>query len=780
MALVPSNQNTTYYIEFVLPTGYVFSPRYQTTYTNDSNANETTGGTDAIITPMSGLVNITIDAGLYRPASLGNYVWNDQDGNGVQDPGITPIADVNVTLFNSTGAEIATTITNRTGFYQFTDLTPGDYYVEFEAPPGFNFSPKDNGPDDSDNDANATGRTDLITLASGEHNGTIDAALFQGTALGDFVWDDLNANGIQDVGEPGIDNVTVKLYNESFVLINTTNTSAGGYYGFGPLEPNTTYYIEFVLPIGYVFSPRYQTTYTNDSNANETTGWTDAIITPTSGLVNITIDAGLYRPASLGNYVWNDQDGNGVQDPGITGIADVNVTLFNSTGVKIATTITNRTGFYQFTNLTPGDYYVVFDPPTGFNFSPKDNGPDDRDNDANATGRTDPITLASGENNDTIDAALFEGTGLGDFVWEDLNANGIQDDGEPGIENVTVNLYNESFDSINTTTTDDLGLYGFTNLPPATGYYIEFVLPDGYIVSPRYQTTYTNDSNANATGWTALITTPDSGQINNTIDAGLYREASIGDFVWFDINGDGVQDAGEPGLGNITVILLNGTGVEIATTMTNASGYYNFSGLPAGNYTVEVNTTTLPTGFAATYDLDGGLDSTTNLTLGPGQNRTDIDFGYAGTCLIGDWVWHDLNGNGINEGNGPGLDGVKMLLMWAGFDGEFGTADDINYTQETNEGVYAFTKLLPGNYTVRVDVTTLPADFIQTFDLDSVLDSTTNLTLALEGNCTRDDVDFGYTPQPGIEVPSLSVWGIILMMGLLVVFELHSILRRRM
>ena len=114
-------------------------------------------------------------------------------------------------------------------------------------------------------------------------------------ALGDFVWNDLNANGIQDSGEPGISGVTVNLLDSTLTQIATTTTIAGGAYSFTNLVPGT-YSVEFVAPGGYTFSPANQGVNDNvDSDAIPATGRTGPY-TLASGETNNSVDAGLYQP----------------------------------------------------------------------------------------------------------------------------------------------------------------------------------------------------------------------------------------------------------------------------------------------------------------------------------------------------------------------------------------------------------------------------------------------------------------------------------------------------
>ncbi len=173
---------------------------------------------------------------------------------------------------------------------------------------------------------------------------------------------------------------------------------------------------------------------------------------------------------------------------------------------------------------------------------------------------THTVIVTAGDTVEPVDfgSAVDPETGsISDQVWDDLNANGVQDLGEPGISSVTVNLLdpNNNFEIVDTTTTGDDGSYSFNDLG-TRDYVVEFVAPDGYRFSPQDQGADDTDSDADpATGRTDLIPLGLAATIN-TVDAGLYRLATIGDRVWDDVNGNGVQDSDEVGLNDITVKLL--------------------------------------------------------------------------------------------------------------------------------------------------------------------------------------------------------------------------------
>ncbi|MEW6050724.1 MAG: SdrD B-like domain-containing protein [Candidatus Zixiibacteriota bacterium] len=138
-------------------------------------------------------------------------------------------------------------------------------------------------------------------------------------AIGDFVWHDLNLDGIQDVGEPGIPGVTVRLYDCGGQLVGTTSTDVNGYYLFGDLTPGS-YFVEFVLPSGFVFSPQDQgANDAVDSDADVTTGRT-ICTTLEGGETDLTWDAGMYRAIGCDHTIgyWKTHAGFGPQADVVT------------------------------------------------------------------------------------------------------------------------------------------------------------------------------------------------------------------------------------------------------------------------------------------------------------------------------------------------------------------------------------------------------------------------------------------------------------------------------
>jgi hypothetical protein len=465
--------------------------------------------------------------------------------------------------------------------------------------------------------------------------------------IGDFVWHDLDRDGIQDAGEPGINGVTVRLEDVNGnvqTTVTAMNGGGNGYYQFTGLEAGTyTVSVDATtLPPGLLPTASAAGAAADDSNGSP------AAVALGIDESNQTIDFGYITPCSgtIGDFVWHDRNQNGHQDAGEPGLDGVTVRLKNAGGDVIASTTTlvknGQHGFYQFTGLCAGTYTVDVDHttvPAGFSPTAAHAAGSTTQNDSN--GSPTLVVLSADDTTDTtVDfgyIAPCTGT-IGDFVWRDLNGNGIQDADEPGIEGATVYLRSPADNTqLALTLTDGSGRYAFAGLCPGT-YRVEVVTPAGLSPTPSQVagSTSANDSN----GSPALVTLPWEDSSDLTIDFGFVMPctAAIGDFVWKDLDGDGIQDPGEPGIPGVTVTLDTAGGVLVATTTTDASGGYLFGGLCSGSYVVQV---TVPPGFFPTGSQIGnnpaidsnGSPAAVTLTANNAMELT-IDFGFVQSTSV--------------------------------------------------------------------------------------------------------------------------------------------------
>ncbi len=190
----------------------------------------------------------------------------------------------------------------------------------------------------------------------------------------------------------------------------------------------------------------------------------------------------------IGNRVWEDRNGNGVQDDGETGIQGVFVFLEDTEGNNIPDVmyqVTGTEGDYLFENLPLGSYVVRFATPSGFvPTMPNDDENEALDSDASyADGRTETIELTAANNTYLdADAGYFKNTDLIGVIWIDTDKDGQQEIGDTFVEGVRVRLYKAGADMIAGTDddefvgeveSDDLGYYTFLNVE-ASKYYFEY------------------------------------------------------------------------------------------------------------------------------------------------------------------------------------------------------------------------------------------------------------------------------------------------------------------
>ena len=338
--------------------------------------------------------------------------------------------------------------------------------------------------------------------------------------------------------------------------------------------------------------------------------------------------------ASIGDFVWHDVDGDGLQDTDEPGIEGVVVELIDAGGSVVGTDTTDADGRYGFDWLDPADYHLEFAVPDGFVVSPINAGGPDADSDGDDDGVTAVTTLDEDEDDLSWDLGVYEPASLGDRIWLDNHRDGLQEDGEPGVGGIIVHLLDAEGSIVETTSTDDEGNYLFENLAPGS-YAIRIELPDGGygITTPNCCDEDADSDIDPATRQSGLVVLI-SGDDHRDLDGGLYQLASLGDVIWLDLDDDGAQGSGEPGVPGVTVVLLDGDGAELGSTVTDDSGNYLFVDLEPGTYMIEVRPElehVLIDPDRADDELDSDVSKISGrspqVELAPGDARRDVDAG---------------------------------------------------------------------------------------------------------------------------------------------------------
>ncbi|WP_438329599.1 SdrD B-like domain-containing protein [Staphylococcus pseudintermedius] len=703
---------------------------------------------------------------------LGNRVWEDMNDNDVQDIDDKGIANVTVTLKEAgTNKVLQTTTTDKDGYYLFEGLKNGNYIVEFTDPAtngeGKQYIPVKehvgNKEDDSDSrvvNVTIQDKDDLSIDRGFEVAPEPKPATYE---LGDYVWIDQNNDGMQNSDEVAVKGVKVTL-TKSDGSTMTTTTDEKGKYLFTGLE-NGEYTVKFSeLPEGYMPTKTQAGGDTKlDSNGLESK-------VTINNANDYSVDLGIVKPEpqpepkpatyELGDYVWIDQNNDGMQNSDEVAVKGVKVTLTKSDGSTMTTT-TDENGKYLFTGLENGEYTVTFSElPEGYvptktqaggNTELDSNGLESKVTINNANNYSTDLGIVKPEPQPEPQPATYE---LGDYVWFDYNKDGIQNKGEAAVEGVTVTLTKPDGSTM-TTKTDKDGKYLFTGLENGE-YTVTFSeLPEGYEPTK----TQVGDDKLDSNGLESKVTIDNAN--NYSVDLGIVKpevvppmedaKFNLGDKVWEDLNKDGIQNSNEPGISGVTVTLTKEDGTTV-TAKTDDQGNYKFTDLPNGKYTVTFET---PDGYEPTKEKVGdyALDSDGKSVVVVINNKDDmtIDSGFhkpeeveppkvEATFNLGDKVWEDLNKDGIQNSNEPGIGGVTVTLT---------KEDGTTVTTTTDEnGNYKFTELPNGEYTVTFE-TPKGYEATKTNVGDDALDSDGQTVKVIINNKDDMTIDSGFhKPTP--------------------------------
>jgi len=513
---------------------------------------------------------------------------------------------------------LSSTTTALDGSYSFDGLPDGHYVVAIGAgiPSGLDRSTFDA----DDLTVSPDSRSILMGLGDGivgaAENLDQDFGITGTGSIGDTVWLDLDGDGSRDPIEPGIPGALVTLTwygadgvvgTPDDVVLPTQSTLPDGRYLFERL-PAGSYRVDVAnIPAGV--SPSADP----DGGADST-----SVVALTPGRADLDQDFGYVGTASVGDTIWLDLDRNGVQDTREPGVPKVTVTVRSqgTDGVLgtaddlVVQVDTDASGVYVVKGLPAGTTivsYDVFDLGAGLRPRADLDGGDLS---------TATVLLATGDNIRNVDFGVAGNASVNGSVWIDLDNDGVRDPDERGLPGVTVNITwaGPNGPIVITVVTDANGNWAIADAPP--GEYTAVV--DSLSVPPGLVRTTPSSSST---------TVPPGG--SGSTQHGLVPGGSIGDRIWNDLDRNGVQDANETGVPGVTVVLRDNQGAVVATTSTDANGNYRFGELPPGTYTVEVDTSTLPSGVIVVADPDGTRDGSNTVVLGVGQVIDTVDFGVA-------------------------------------------------------------------------------------------------------------------------------------------------------
>jgi uncharacterized repeat protein (TIGR01451 family) len=705
-----------------------------------AQANTPVANTDRIasIDLGAGTDGTVFNFGELQQTSLSGLVFIDANRNNLLDGSDTGrITGVTVRLVQgadcTSGTTLQTTSTAGDGTYSFASVLAFQNYLICETQPvGYG-----NGVELPGTNGAATPGSNVIAFTNlsasgstgnnfGERVAAVSGSVYQDTGAGTPA--NFN-NGLRDAGESGIVNVPVTLSgNDQFgtPVSLTINTDASGNYTFdGLFPPNGSGY---TLTEGAI--PPASGIFLQGKDAAGTAGGSIAVQDVTSG---IALTAGQQAPgylfgelpqAAVSGTVYIDRNRNNTIDATPTDgrIAGVTLRLVTgadcTSGTTLQTVTSANDGTYSFSNVAGGGNYLVCETqPSGYGNGVENPGTSATTPGANVIAIANLPSGGSSANNFGERVASVAGS-----VYQDYSAatpantnNGVRDSGEVGIANVPVTLTGHDINgaAVNVTlSTDASGNYVFADLlqSDATGYTVsEGAIP------PASGTFLQGKDAAGTSGGSIAVQDVTSGIVLGAGTAAtgyLFGElpiAPISGTVYVDRNRNGTMDATptDARIAGATLTLRSGAtcaGTVLATTSSDASGNYSFSGIAAGS-TVTI-CETQPVGYA-----DGSVTPGTSAASGAANAITITNLPAAGSPgnLFGEQVgslagsvYLDYtagtpanNNNGARDAGEPGIANVPVTLT-----GRDASGASVNLSTTTDgSGNYSFGDLLQSDAT---------------------------------------------------------------------------------
>ena len=485
---------------------------------------------------------------------------------------------------------------------------------------------------------------------------------FSGDTVNCTYYNDVNGNGLNDDASPRSGQ---KVYLSYFgVLKDSAVTDVNGNVQFVTAADNGglpgTYNLTVKLPAGYVIT---------SALAN--------VSAPGNGS-NLSTAIGIYQGGITGTIV-NDLNDNGAKDLGEAGIQyfTVNVRKDSATGALVGTTVSDASGNYSVT-LGPGTYYVSEVVAAGYRETFA--GP-------NAGKTVDTVTISGASGSGT---AIVANVNFGNFKLAvlrieatiDINGNGVDDGagdhtplptGAMLVYEITKDGSHLLYDTLGN------GLAVRTHILDTAVYAVSLVSTPA-----NWYPTLVKNVPLNETT---------SGQIDS-VGYLFFRTISVSGSAYEDLNGNGVQDLGEPALAGLTVS-LSGSVLGGNTAVTDVSGNWSIDSVGGGAHVISQTT---PAGWTETAPVAGTFSFTSNYITG---NISGKVFGNFHNVTVAGTTYRDRNDNGTDDAGDNGLSGITMTITGTG-----GTT-----TPTDANGNYTFTNIGPGAHTV---TQTLQAGYTQT------------------------------------------------------------------
>ncbi len=741
----------TYKIRVDAPQGYVFSGAAA----NSPLALETERdgrGYSAAFALLGGVHVNSIGFGLLTQGTIGGFIWEDADFDGRMGGDESGMRGVTVTLLDSDGQAVASRQTVRSGEFKFDQLMPGDYAIRVSLEDGYAFTASGL---ESSAPMGLTGSAEIPvgTLEMGGLIADVRVGALKTASVGGVVWLDQDDDGRRQTGDQGMYGVRAVLTMTDGAdagRVMETRTDENGSYRFEGVMPGNAE-IAFEIDPGYAYARKVSGTRRVSSVAKTDAlhAATDTFVV-TSGESLLDMDVGVVGVGTISGRVWADTQYDGRMNKDESGIAGALVELIDTASNQtVGEATSDESGTYAIGFARKGEYRVRVTLPDGRIFT-RSGESTIEDVDA-SDALTAEFVLAMGEGRDELNFGAIAPAVMSGRVVIDENEDGVCGENEAGLEGAVVTAM-QGGTVVATAYADETGRFVFDTLRPGV-HRLRYVLGDETLFACGTALHMTDEDALEAeTGEYEL----GMGESIDVADVAVVRAARIAGNVWMDEDVSGTRDAQEAVLTGVSAQLLDESGQVLLETEVSSDGSYAFERLRSGTYIIRfalpenvlfTDYTGNP-GDSCVPVMQGSTGETTPFVLGMGEEKANMHVGGILPGKIGDTVWYDKDGNGLQDYKEPLIPGVSLTLLYVNADG---TMTETATAQSDQYGYYAFEALRPGTYVLRMNAQagdTLTSCFGAPLgEIDSDVDPDTYMSapIVLRSGQTLRNIDVGLT-----------------------------------
>lgn len=687
----------TYTVRITAPEGYGFCVK-GTDFEKGDSIVEASGSRVAISDPFTFEAGspVSLGAGLMAVGTFSGKVFEDADNNGIMDETDPGVGGVGLRLEGKKTGNVFELTSNEDGTY-FFDLLPADTYIfTAQLTDGLMYArySKSGG----DLRSVFTGETLVreFPVSATKRQTDKNVGVIQNGTISGAVFYDMDYDGIHDDNEPGYANVTLEV-----IKISTSDsmgkvvTGEDGLFELAGLR-SSDYRLRAILPQdGSVFSclPQEDGVEGNAFVQNGTSRESRLEpLTVTSGS-NVAVQVGVAKGASISGVLFEDADYNGVKDAGERTFSGLRVQLVDDQGNVVAQTQSAAKGVYTLTNIMPGTYTLEVQRTKTYGFTrlrPAEEGGSYIRELIDGFGVSDPFEIVMAQEMTGVNAGMLPAGTVSGVVFHDANDNGLQDEGEYGLNTVSVRLLSADGEIDLIRSVGDDGSYLFDGVMPGD-YTLTFQLPENTEMAQVVAggNTLAHESAATETGSFTVT-------MGENLSYPLVGAVTLGTLegtAFHDSNANGQQDAGEEALAGVKLLL--GSGVNEYEATSAADGSFSIRDVRPADYQL---TLTMHEGYIAS-------SNTGNLTLQPEAEQTvlcpwselisrqSMAFGAVQPAVVMGEIRLDENNNGQSESTERMMTGIQLELVNE-MTGE-------SQMVASNESGFAFDSVRPGTYTVR-------------------------------------------------------------------------------